>query len=334
MTVADGVWVKLGWFAVAVAMVVAAAVLFWVALGTARRVRVVALVVLIAAALAAPLVVPGEARLLRCLAAIAAVTAALHMWDVHLGAGRGVRPGLAEFLALLPNLFGLVHRRLEDAPRPTTREEIRSIAWCAAGAGAAVVALRAAFAVDWTRWGFALEHSVKVVLFFLVIVPLVGALGSGWRLLGGRGLDFMDNPFAARTPADFWRRYNRPVHQALWEDVFVPAGGRRRPVVGALLVFVVSAAVHEYVFAVPVGRVQGYQTAFFLLQGIAVAATMRMRPRGWAAAAAVAMTFAFNLATGVLFFASVNGVVPFYQNAAPLGAAAALHRSCDGPAVR
>ena len=28
----------------------------------------------------------------------------------------------------------------------------------------------------------------------------------------------MDNPFAARTSADFWRRYNRPVRQGRDED--------------------------------------------------------------------------------------------------------------------
>jgi hypothetical protein len=83
-------------------------------------------------------------------------------------------------------------------------------------------------------------------------------------------------------------------------------------------VFVVSALVHEYVFSMAIGRVQGYQTAFFMIQGIAVAATLRARPRGAAAVAAVAATFAFNVASGVLFFASVNRVLPFYENAVPL----------------
>jgi D-alanyl-lipoteichoic acid acyltransferase DltB (MBOAT superfamily) len=128
----------------------------------------------------------------------------------------------------------------------------------------------------------------------------------------------MDNPFAARTSADFWRRYNRPVTQFLRENVFGPAGGRRSAVRGAVAVFVVSALVHEYVFSMAIGRVQGYQTAFFMIQGIAVAATLRARPRGAAAVAAVAATFAFNVASGVLFFASVNRVLPFYENAVPL----------------
>ncbi len=122
----------------------------------------------------------------------------------------------------------------------------------------------------------------------------------------------MDNPFASRTPADFWKRYNRPTQQFFHEDVFKPLGGRRAPIRGTLATFAVSAAVHEYIFDVAVGRFQGYQTAFFLVQGVAVAATLRVRPRGPAAVAWVAATFAFNLATSALFFASVGEVVPFY----------------------
>ena len=63
---------------------------------------------------------------------------------------------------------------------------------------------------------------------------------------------------------------------------------------------------------------RGYQAAFFLVQGVAVAATMRLKPRGAAAAVSVVLTLAFNLASGVLFFASVNQVVPFYVNRVPV----------------
>jgi hypothetical protein len=37
---------------------------------------------------------------------------------------------------------------------------------------------------------------------------------------------------------------------------------------------------HEYIFGMAIGRVQGYQTAFFLLQGVAVAATARVKAKG------------------------------------------------------
>src|SRR5437763_507971 len=88
-----------------------------------------------------------------------------------------------------------------------------------AGIGPSGVCFATSFALDWRRKGFAAEHATKVVTFFLALVPMTAALSAGWRLLGGRAIDFMDNPFAARTPADFWRRYNRPVHQFFDENV-------------------------------------------------------------------------------------------------------------------
>ena len=63
--------------------------------------------------------------------------------------------------------------------------------------------------------------------------------------------------------------------------------------------------------------VQGFQTLFFLLQGIAVAATARVKPSGWRAIPWVVGTFAFNLLSSVLFFASWQGLVGFYAGGLP-----------------
>ena len=90
----------------------------------------------------------------------------------------------------------------------------------------------------------------------------------------------MDRPYLARTPADFWRRYNRNMQQVFLEDVLKPLGDRLGRSGKIMIVFSLSATLHEYVFGIATGRVQGYQTAFFLLQGIAVAGTTRVRPRG------------------------------------------------------
>jgi hypothetical protein len=283
-----------------------------------RVTRIALLVVTSLLILAAPLIVPERARLLRCIAAVNAVTTVIKLLDAHLGATAGRRPRLESFLGFLVNIFGLVQRKLDELPHPAPRADVRRLVWNGLGfvAGAALVAF--VFHINWRALPFVAEHAVKVVAFFLALIPLSTAAAAAWRLAGGRGLDFMNNPFVARTPADFWRRYNRPVHQFLEQDIFLPLGGRRRPLLGTVAVFVVSAAIHEYVFSMAVGRVQGYQTAFFLLQGLAVAATARLKPRGAAAAGWVAATFAFNLLTGVLFFASVNRVVPFYDNPVPL----------------
>ena len=76
--------------------------------------------------------------------------------------------------------------------------------------------------------------------------------------------------------------------------------------------FAFSAMLHEYLFSIAIGQVQGYQILFFLLQGLAVVATQRVRPKGWRRLPRMAGTLAFNLATSALFFASMNGIVAFY----------------------
>jgi hypothetical protein len=83
------------------------------------------------------------------------------------------------------------------------------------------------------------------------------------------------------------------------------------PVRGTLATFAASAAVHEYVFGISTG-ILGYQTAFFMLNGCAAAATLRTHPTGPYRVAGVALTLTFVLGTAVLFFHSVDAVVPFY----------------------
>jgi hypothetical protein len=61
-----------------------------------------------------------------------------------------------------------------------------------------------------------------------------------------------------------------------------------------------------------VGRHLGYQIAFFMTQGLAATATMRLRPRGYRAVVWWAATLVFNIGTSALFLASLDEVVPFY----------------------
>jgi hypothetical protein len=106
------------------------------------------------------------------------------------------------------------------------------------------------------------------------------------------------------------------VNRFFFADVFKPAGGLRAPARVALAAFAGSGVLHEYLFAVATGRLRGYQVAFFLAQGVAVSATLRLRPRGLGALVGVAATLAFNLATSVLFFDDIDAVVPFYDRRA------------------
>jgi hypothetical protein len=60
-----------------------------------------------------------------------------------------------------------------------------------------------------------------------------------------------------------------------------------------------------------------FATLFFLLQGSAVAATAKVKPRGGPAIPWVVGTFAFILLSSVLFFASWQGLGEFYAGGLP-----------------
>ena len=282
--------------------------------GWPGRIALVAMYVPIALS---PCLVPPRNPLARALAAVNAVVLAVKLFDVRHDVQRGTRPGWREFVAFLLNPFVHVRRCLPAEPRPPIRSDLLSAAGGALGLVAGIILLRALLRIDWAGRPFLAEHVAKVAAFFLAVLSGLALAAAAWRLLGGMARDFMANPVAARTPADFWRRYNRNMHQFFLKDVLVSAGGLRHPARATLVVFGLSALIHEYLFSIAVGRVQGYQTAFFLLQGVAVAATARVTARGWAAVPWVAATFGFNLASGVLFFASVNSLVPFYSRELP-----------------
>jgi hypothetical protein len=298
-------------FAVFVALATAA--VFYPALFLVQSRGRGVLVLLWTAILLTPLLVSANQPFLRFLASVWAVALSAKLYDLHVGAARGNRPDLRTFLLFLPNLASVVLRKLDYEPHPGRREILVRLPGVSFRAVIGTMLLVAAFHVDWHGVPFTVEHCAKVIAFFLALVPATAAAVGVWRLVGGRARDPMDNPFAARTPADFWRRYNRPAQQFFHEDIFKRLGGVRWPIRATLGTFVVSALIHEYVFDIAVGRIQGYQTAFFLIQAVAVAATVRLKPRGWHAVPSIISTLGFNLASSVLFFASINEVVPFYS---------------------
>jgi hypothetical protein len=298
---------------------VVATALVYVALGLGKRGRLWGVGVAALAVAVAPRLVVGRSGFVRFLLGLLSVVLIVKFYDLTIGAGRAgaSRPRVAAFLMFLVNNFALVYRKLDAEPRPPRGADVRRMALGVLGlAGGAVVAAWV-FGADWKARPLAAEHPAKVLAVFGVLMPL-DALGvAAWRLAGGRGRQLMRHPYLAATPADFWRRYNRPAGHFLHENVFRRAGGRWSPRWATLATFLVSAAVHEYLFSVVLGQVEGFQTAFFLIQGVAVAATLKVRPRGWRAAVGVAVTLAFNLLTSLLFFASVGGLVPFYASDRP-----------------
>lgn len=244
------------------------------------------------------------------LGVVLAVGALLPPKLLDLGVGRADwnRRTFGEWARFVLHPAVLVYRRHGAERTRTMRETLMLMATSALqmAAGTAILI--------WVRApAFWPDHLVKLAAGYLLIFSggfqLVTAL---CRLAGSPVLDGSLHPILAVTPADFWRRYNRVAGQLFYEDVFKPLGGLRRATRGILAVFLINGLLHEYLSTMVVGRVLGLQMAFFVIQGFAVAATARLRPRGAWIAPAWAATFALNAASSVLFFASFDRVVDWY----------------------
>jgi hypothetical protein len=257
-----------------------------------------------------PCLVPLSAKPLRLVASLCAITFVVKLYDVFREPELAERLDLWSFLANLPNGYWLVLRR-EPGRMPATRD-LRRLGWAGPASLLSLLWGAIVWNVEWSTVPFAIEHALKASAVIFAVILIGNASAAGYRLLGGTALDPMANPITARTPAEFWRRWNRPAQQFLNEYAFRPAGGFRNAVRATMVTFGVSGLVHEYVFGIAAGRIQGCQLLFFLLQGCAAAATMRVRPSGRISVVWIAGTLVFNLATAVLFFQSVDAVLPFY----------------------
>ena len=266
--------------------------------------------------LGGPLWIPPSSQVLRLAAILNAIMLWVKMVDLHLRPAEGP-PRLAVWLAYLPFPLALVWRKLDQEPRYSAIEECMRIAMGLVGFVLGIFALRAIFQVEWEVHPFVWEHIVKVTTILATLTLGAVAWAAAWRLAGGQARDAMGWFIFASTPTEFWRRYNRPAQQFFYEDVFKNVGGWRTPFAAAFITFVVSAIVHEYVFCIPVGAIQLYQSAFFLLQGVAVIATAGLKPRGLYAVLGTLGTLVFMYASSVVFFASANEIAPFYSSNFP-----------------
>lgn len=217
-----------------------------------------------------------------------------------------------EWMRYVLNPFVLCYRRhLSETPRTAERNRgllVRGVLEVFVGG----TLLTWAFSVDWTHSSVRLEHVTKLVGAYLTFFDGGFVLANG--LLGLTGVAYMEfsrHPVLARTPADFWRRYNRDAGRFLQEDVYARLGRLpRRAKIG--LVFLLNGVLHEYLVLVMTGHVVGVLVAFFSLQAVAVILTWRLRLSGLTAVAGVILTIVFNVTSTVLFFLAINRIFPWY----------------------
>ena len=241
-----------------------------------------------------------------------AVESAFRLYDMYMDPPVLRRPNVLARIGYMVNPFAIVLRRVWAEERIHGRNNLGRFT---AGTSLGLMAIGLmvwVFRIDWTRYPFVLEHCAKVISFLLVIQLMLNGLAAGYRLAGFPATDFAGNFFLAATPAEFWRRYNRPIEQFFYQHVFRPAGGFHRPLRATMAVFAFSAVMHEFIFDIAARRVLGYQAIFFLIHGTGTAMTLRVRLTGPARVLAIFLNSAFNLATAYLFFTSMNAFVAFY----------------------
>jgi len=299
--------------ATTIGLILASSAAFFLARRFTTQTRRLLLFLLTAIILSSPLLIrPPGATLLRFIMAAMAVQAAFRLYDLHRDSSASGARNCLTFAAYAFNPFAIALRRVKAEPPKPLRHNLTVFLTCTSLGGIAIALTAFVFHIDWTRHPFVLEHCTKVISFMLIIQFLLNGLSAAFRLAGVPATTFAGNFFLSPTPAEFWRRYNRPVEQFFRQHVFRAAGGLHHPLRAILATFTLSAVIHEYAFDIAARRFLGYQLLFFLLHGLASALTLRLRPRGPAPLPAILLTTAFNLTTAYLFFLSMNALVPFY----------------------
>ncbi len=295
---------------------------------TVTRCRSIAWV-MIAPVLCGPLIIPSGAPLVRAAALFLALDCSFRLIELMRLPGdsrKNGQPGLKDrliFLTPLPIMTVLFEqKRRQRRPGNAKAADAASLALGCAG-----------FAVCWgildslrnnplLKESHLIDHTFKLVLFVAAVESGGRALCALERFAGYRSIPIIRLAFLARTPAEFWRRWNNRIHAWLYRHVFLPAGGAALPALGVWAACLFSGLFHELMFGIATSRFDGYQALFFTLQAPAVLLSgqleMFARKGGRSRkAAAHAITFAWLWATSFLFFHGIDRVIPVYYTSEP-----------------
>ena len=265
---------------------------------TGTRLRRAAGLGVAACALATPYLVPVEHPAVRTAAAIFVFVGCMRLVDLA-----SVRWDAA---GRIKHVLSAVDSRKTSRTRPAL--DVASLAKAAAWGVLAVASwwLVVDFAPtldphDSRRWfvrwasGLAFIYTLTEAAYALIL--------SGHAAVGLGTPTLHRHPAASRSVQEFWGyRWNRTVSDWLGETFFRPLARRRRPWLGLLLAFTVSAVAHAYIALVAAGfAMAGLMLGFFLLQGAVIVVEMLVGTARWRPPAAHAWTIFWMVGTSPLF---------------------------------
>ena len=118
---------------------------------------------------------------------------------------------------------------------------------------------------------------VWVIQFFCFFHVFLTLLAEALRF-GDQ--EFYKDWWNSRNTAEYWNKWNRPVHKWAQRHIHFPLQKRGySKVVGLVAVFIFSGALHEYLYCVPTGIFGFYVILWFLLQPIAMLIAVEIEKR-------------------------------------------------------
>jgi len=272
-----------------------------------------------------PLIVHEGSTFQRFLAACFAVLLACKIYDFADSIPEsGGEPVLyASYLLFLVHPCTIIYaqsRKRLVTGTPKTHDWLRlavSLPLFASGCGVFYVLVSTRFAHQW----FILDHFIKVMTLLFIIESSSQWVYSLCRLLNLDVQPVIRYGFLAKTPAEFWQRYNTLVGSWLHKHVFIPAGGRHRYSTATVVTFVTSGLIHEYIFNISARGVTGYMMVFFLVQALAVSLTAQWNRKLRKTSAvktitACVLTMVFVILSSIMFFCAFSRILPGFYSAA------------------
>jgi len=239
--------------------------------------------------------VPAEHTVIRPLWVIVAFVGLLRVVELT----RGTWPVESRLVHVLSVVD---HRRLVRAPPMLDARGLgAAVAWEVTGwlAFRGLLAMgHPARPADWlVRWLLAL------VVVYNLSAGAYRVLEAAYRAIGFVPPPLHVTPAAARSVQEFWgERWNRTVSLWLGETFFWPLARRRRPLLGAVSAFVVSAVLHAYIAWIAVGWGFGAVTfGYFVAQALVILLERALGVRSWPRWAGHAWAIAWMAGLSPLF---------------------------------